>query len=75
MIKTSATNLRNHLFEFLEKVQNGETIVIHRNKKDVAKLITANKLNWRDQMKIKAELLVPPDEIIKPIEEIWQDYI
>ena len=59
----------------LEKVINGETIIIYRNKKEVAKLIPPNISNWRNQVKIQPKLLVPPEEIIKPIDDIWQDYI
>ena len=73
MITTSATNLRNNLFEYLEKVINGETIIIYRNKKEVAKLIPPRVSNWRDQMNTKIKILVPHDEIIEPIEDIWQD--
>lgn len=75
MLTTSATKLRNNLFDYLEKVTNGETIVVYRNKKEVAKLIPPNVSNWRDQMKTKVKILVPPDEIIEPIDDIWQDYI
>jgi len=75
MITVSATKLRNNLFNYLEKVVNGEIIMIYRNNKEVAKLVPPNISNWRKQMKIKPKLLVPPEEIIKPIEDIWQDYV
>jgi len=75
MITITATKLRNNLFSYLEKVEDGETILIYRNKKEVAKLISPNISNWRDNMKIKMEILVEPDELIKPIEDIWQDYV
>ena len=74
MITTSATKLRNNLFDYLEKVKNGETIIVYRNKKKVAKLVPVNISNWRNQMKTKVKILVPPDEMIEPIEDIWQDY-
>jgi len=75
MLATSATKLRNNLFEYLEKVKNGETIVVYLKKKEVAKLIPPNISNWRDQLKTKIKLLVPPDEIIEPIEGMWRDYV
>ena len=75
MITISATKLRNDLFNYLEKVVSGETIVIYRNKKQVAKLMPPNISNWREQVKIKPKLLVSAEEIIKPIEDIWKDYI
>lgn len=75
MITITATKLRNNLFNYLEKVVDGETILIYRNKKEVAKLVPPNISNWRDRTKIKLEILVDPDELIKPIEDIWQDYV
>jgi len=75
MITITATKLRNNLFNYLEKVGDGETIIIYRNKKEVAKLVPPNTLNWRDRVTITPKLLVDPEEIIKPIEDIWEDYI
>ena len=75
MVTITATKLRSNLFSYLEMVVNGETIIIYRNKKQVAKLVPPNISNWREQINIKPKLLVSPEEIIKPIEDIWQDYI
>lgn len=75
MLKTSATKLRNNLFDYLEKVTHGETIVVYRNKKEVAKLVPPNITNWRDQMKTKVKICVHPDEITESIEDIWQEYV
>ena len=73
MLKTSATNLRNNLFDYLEKVLNGEIIVIYRNKKEVAKLIPPNISNWRDQVKTKVKIRVSPEKLIEPFEDIWAE--
>ena len=75
MVTITATKLRSNLFSYLDMVVNGETIIIYRNKKQVARLVPPNISNWREQIKIKPKLLVSPEEIIKPIEDIWQDYI
>ncbi|MBL7095271.1 type II toxin-antitoxin system Phd/YefM family antitoxin [candidate division KSB1 bacterium] len=75
MITISATKLRNNLFNYLEKVVDGETILIQRNKKEVAKLVPPKTSNWRDRVTITPKLLVDPDELIKPIVDIWQDYV
>ena len=76
MIKISSTKLRNNLFSYLEKVKAGEVIVISRNKKDVAKLVPVNgSSDWRDNVKIELRLTGRPDEIIGPLEDIWQDYV
>ncbi|MFQ5604605.1 MAG: type II toxin-antitoxin system Phd/YefM family antitoxin [bacterium] len=38
MIKVSATKLRKHLFDYLDRAAAGETIVIQRNNEEVARL-------------------------------------
>ncbi|MGD8209390.1 MAG: type II toxin-antitoxin system prevent-host-death family antitoxin [Desulfobacterales bacterium] len=75
MIKISATKLRNNLFKYLDKASAGETIVIQRNNQDVARIVPNHQIDWRDKMSIKPELLVSPDELIKPIEDIWEEYV
>lgn len=75
MIKISATKLRNNLFDYLDKVAEGETILIQRNNQEVARLLPTSQLNWRDNMSIQPKIIVSPDEIIKPIEDIWEAYV
>ena len=75
MIKISATKLRNNLFDYLDKVAGGETVVIQRNNVEVARLLPLQKSNWRNNMTIKPKILVSPDELIKPMEDIWEDYV
>ena len=75
MIKISATKLRNNLFDYLDKVAQGETVVIQRNNLEVARLLPLQKPNWRSNMSIEPKILVSPDELMKPIEDIWEDYV
>ena len=75
MIRITATKLRNNLFEYLDKASKGETIVIQRNNQDVARIVPTHQVDWRDKMSIKPELLVSPEELIKPMEDIWEDYV
>lgn len=75
MIKISATKLRNNLFDYLDKVAEGETVVIQRNNREVARLLPLQKPNWRKNMSIKPKIFVSPDELIKPMEDIWEDYV
>jgi prevent-host-death family protein len=75
MIKVSATKLRSRLFDYLDKAAAGETIVIQRNKREVARLVPARPGNWRDRMTVSLQILVSPDELIKPIDDIWADYV
>ncbi len=74
MIKVSATKFRNNIFKYLDKIEEGETIVIERNNQEVARLIADNKTEWRDQMKVQPELLVSPEKIIEPLDDIWEEY-
>ncbi|MCB0087559.1 MAG: type II toxin-antitoxin system prevent-host-death family antitoxin [Caldilineaceae bacterium] len=39
MVTVSATNLRKHLFEYLDKAAAGETIVIQRHNQEVARIV------------------------------------
>jgi prevent-host-death family protein len=75
MIVLSATKLRNNLFEYLAKVSKGETITIQRNGKDVALVVPPQKKDWRDKMRTKVKLPVPPDKAFAPMEDIWEDYL
>jgi len=74
MILVSATKLRNNLFEYLDKTSKGEIIIIQRNNEEVARLVPAHKVNWRDKMDVKLSVLVKPEELIKPLEGIWEEY-
>ena len=75
MIKVTATKLRNSLFDYLDKAAKGETIIIERSKKEVARLIPTRQANWRDKMTIKAQIRVSPKELIKPLEDIWEEHV
>ncbi len=65
MIRISATRLRNNLFEYLDKIERGETIVILRNKQEVARLAPIHLSDWRDNMKERPRLLVEPESLLE----------
>jgi len=75
MIKVTATKLRNNLFDYLDKASEGETIIIQRNNKEVARIVPTRQANWRDKMTIKPQIMVEPEEFIKPVEDIWEGYV
>jgi len=75
MIKVSATKLRNNLFDYLDKATEGETIIIQRNNQEVARIVPTQQTDWRDKMTIKPIIMVSPEELIKPIEGIWENYV
>ncbi len=75
MIKVSATKLRNNLFDYLDKAADGETIVVQRNNHEVARIVPVKQTDWRGKMKTKAKLLTTPEELIKPLDGVWDDYV
>ncbi|KAA3610745.1 MAG: type II toxin-antitoxin system Phd/YefM family antitoxin [Calditrichaeota bacterium] len=75
MITISVTNFRNNMFTYLEKIEAGETIILERNKKEVARLVPSKQTNWRERMSSKPEILVSAEKLIEPIEDIWEDYL
>ncbi len=75
MINITATGLRGNIFAILKRVESGENVVITHNKKKVAYLKPVKKSDWRKQCTKKPKLLVSPDELIKPVEDVWEDYI
>ncbi|ETW95510.1 MAG: hypothetical protein ETSY1_30350 [Candidatus Entotheonella factor] len=74
MIKVSATKLRNHIFDYLDKAAEGETIIIERNNREVARLIPTQQTNWRAHMSSAPQLLVSPEQLIEPMPDIWEAY-
>ncbi|MBV7329704.1 type II toxin-antitoxin system prevent-host-death family antitoxin [Chloroflexi bacterium TSY] len=75
MLKVSATNLRNHLFDYLDRAAKGETIIIQRNNQEVARLTPIEMVDWRNNMSITPQVLVTPKEFIRPIDDVWIDYL
>ena len=77
MITINATNLRTNLFEILEKVSQGEPIVITRNNQQVAKLIPyCNKKDWREGIENELIFKSSPDELINiDVAEEFKEYL
>ncbi|MCL4870285.1 MAG: hypothetical protein KJ063_15075 [Anaerolineae bacterium] len=49
--------------------------MIQRDNQEVARLITIEPINWRDNMKTKLQMLVSAEELIKPLEDVWEEYV
>jgi len=75
MITVTATQLRSQLFEYLDKVTAGETIIIQRNRHQVARLIPMEPSDWQSKMTQTLHVNVTEDELMSPIEDIWEDYV
>ena len=71
MIHVSATQLRDELFAYLDKAAAGEAIVIYRHQQEIARLISTPPKDWRDQMAETPQLLVTPEELLKPLDALW----
>ena len=74
MITVSATQLRRNLFTYLDRAAAGERVLIQRNNEKVAHLVPIIKTDWRDNMKIMSELLVSPEELMEPLDDVWESY-
>jgi len=72
MLVVSATKLRNNLFEYLDKISQGEPIVIQRNNEDVAHMVSTHKVNWRGEMTETPRITTTPEEFIQPIDDLWE---
>jgi prevent-host-death family protein len=75
MITVTATNFRKNLFEYLDKVAEGEIVVIQRNNEEVARLVPLETIDWRVKMTEKLTINVSPEELVEPIEGIWDNYL
>lgn len=80
MKTVTATNLRANLFEILDLVSEGEIVEIKRNNKVVARLVShsivsENESDWRQKLSSKMKILTPPDELIKPMDDVWEEYV
>ncbi len=74
MVVVSATALRNNLFSYLDRAANGEVIVIKRNRCEVARLVPTQSVNWREKMTVNPKIEVSEEELIKPLEDVWEEY-
>lgn len=75
MLTVSVTNLRKDLFNYLDKVESGEVVVIQRNNQEVARLVPILQGNWRDKMTVNVRLLVSADDLLQPVAEGWEEYV
>lgn len=74
MITVTATQFRAALFEYLDKVASGETIIIQRHNQQVARLTPMETVDWRTKMTQTVQLNVSEDELIAPLEDVWEEY-
>lgn len=72
MIVISVNELQAGLSMYLDEIGKGKQIIIQKNKKDIAMLSPVPKADWRDKMTIRPKLRVLPEEIVKPMTDVWE---
>lgn len=75
MLTVTATEFRKHLFEYLDKISQGETIMVMRNSKEVARIVPVSQPNWRTRMTLTPQVKAKESDIIKPMDDIWEEYL
>ena len=75
MTTVTATQFRKHLFDYLDRIAAGETIIIQRKKQPVARVEPVKQVNWRDTMQHRVEILVSPDELMEPLDDLWEGIV
>jgi len=70
MLNVSATELCDHLFDYLERAAAGEIIIIQRNNQPVARLMPLQQADWRAHMTHALRLLVTPEELRQPLDDL-----
>ena len=71
--KTSATKLRENLFDILTQVQNGASVTIERDGKIVARLVPAHTADWRAGISEQPKLLVSARKAFAPMEDLFEE--
>jgi prevent-host-death family protein len=75
MQKIPITTLRNNIFKYLDQVvDQKQPIALTKNKKVVAYITPQKPKNWRKAIKTRVTLLVDPEKIIEPMDDIWEQY-
>ena len=74
-------NSMQHIFldnplldDHINKNDKVRLIIMFNNETSTIVKKNANE-DWRSRMNIKPEILVSPDEIIQPMDDIWKEYI
>ncbi len=75
MPDVSATKFKKEFFKFLDRIEQGETFNIIRNKTKIATINPNKEAKWQDQMSISFKDTFEAIDLISPVEDIWEDYL
>lgn len=88
-VATTQSDFRNHLKDYLDKVDDNETVLIARSKQRSAAVISQEKLNTLlDAVNAKEDSLqyaiardklidmhvIPDDPIVNPTDDYWESF-
>ncbi len=74
MPDVSATRFKNNFFQYLDKIEQGESFNIIRNKAKIATIHPNGEIKWQDQMTTCLKSSFELMDLITPVEDIWEDY-
>jgi prevent-host-death family protein len=75
METVNAIKVKENFFDYLDKAEQGHTIVIQRQGHDPVKLVPIKEADWRDKMTIEPKLLVSEEEAFAPMDDIWEEHV
>ena len=74
MPDVSATRFKNNFFQYLDKIEQGESFNIIRNKAKIATIHPNGEIKWQDQMTTCLKSSFELMDLITPVEDVWEDY-
>jgi len=75
MPDVSATKFKNEFFKYLDRIEQGETFNIIRNKSKIATINPVKEAKWQDQMSVSLKDSFEAMDLISPVEDIWEEYL
>ena len=75
----TATELRKNLFAIFDQVSRGETVLVTRGGRPVARVCPAGDnaaqapADWRAAMTRRPRLTAPAEEAFAPLDDLWAD--
>ncbi|MEZ4860357.1 MAG: hypothetical protein R3C14_03590 [Caldilineaceae bacterium] len=73
MLTATTINLPNPLFDALDQVAQSETAIIQHHHQEITRLAPTQQGNWRAQMTMMPEILIPPAELMQPMDALWDE--
>lgn len=75
MTTITALDFHKHLFEYLDRIAQGETVIIQRGQQNIARILPMVQVKPPQKRKHRVKLLVSADELIQPLDDIWEGIV